>query len=191
MDGKEPENRQVYTLDEFLSLEVEEGARAELIDGELFMFSSPTYAHQRIVSVLCARFEGFFAGKTCKVCVAPLDVIIKDHCVQPDLFVLCDMSKIHGDGKCHGAPDLVIEVSSESTERSDRMLKLNLYRNNGVKEYWIVNILDAEGVIADVFRFERGDKIDYMQYIKGDTAKSLLFEGLSVDMNDLINEVLL
>ncbi|MDR1206785.1 MAG: Uma2 family endonuclease [Peptococcaceae bacterium] len=189
MDGEESPNKQVYTLGEFMSLEVEEGARAELVGGELFMFSSPTYAHQRIVSVLCARFEAFFAGKTCKVCVAPLDVIIKEHCVQPDLIVLCDTAKIHGDGKCHGAPDLVVEVSSKSTEHSDRMLKLNLYRNNGVKEYWIVNPLNVEGVIADVFRFERGDKIDYMQYAGGDTAESFLFEGLTVDMNDLINEV--
>jgi Uma2 family endonuclease len=189
MDGIEPEMKQGCTLSEFLNLEVEEGARAELIGGELFMLSSPTYTHQRVLSLLYARLEAYFAGKPCKACVAPLDVFLGNNCVQPDVMVLCDSSKIWEDGKCHGAPDLVIEVLSESTERHDRMLKLNLYRNNGVQEYWIVNILNVQGVIVDVFRFESDDQIRYAQYTGGDVAESFLFEGLTVDMNGLMNEV--
>ena len=48
-----------------------------------------------------------------------------------------------------GAPDLVIEVLSESTEKRDRTTKLKLYARFGVLEYWIIN---PYGPSADVYR---------------------------------------
>jgi Uma2 family endonuclease len=41
-----------YTLKEFMELDLEDGARAELIGGEICMMSSSTSVHQRVVSIL-------------------------------------------------------------------------------------------------------------------------------------------
>jgi Uma2 family endonuclease len=41
-----------------------------------------------------------------------------------------------------GAPDLVIEILSPSNSKKEMDLKFDLYEENGVKEYWIVNPLD-------------------------------------------------
>ena len=53
---------------------------------------------------------------------------------QPDLSVVCDRDKIDKYG-CKGAPDLVVEILSPSTQRHDRLVKLNLYQRAGVREY--------------------------------------------------------
>ena len=52
-----------------------------------------------------------------------------------------------------GAPDLVVEVLSESTARVDRSFKLKLYGKFGVQEYWII---DPEGPSAEIYR--RGEE---------------------------------
>jgi len=52
---------------------------------------------------------------------------------------VCDKRKIT-EKNIQGAPDLVIEVLSSSTELKDRREKKNLYEKYGVKEYVIVFI---------------------------------------------------
>jgi Uma2 family endonuclease len=61
--------------------------------------------------------------------------------VQPDVVVLCDLSKLSGTG-CIGAPDLVIEIHSPSTSYYDMNKKYHLYERHGVREYWVVYPLD-------------------------------------------------
>jgi Uma2 family endonuclease len=189
MSAIEPLENHRYTLKEFMELELEDGARAELIGGEICMMSSPTAVHQRVVTILCAELGNYFSGKECKVYVAPLDVFIEDDCVQPDLMVLCDPAKILEDGKCHGGPDLVVEVLSKSTEYRDRTVKLNVYRNGGVKEYWIVDITRFDRIVAAVFRFEDGGGIQYTQYTNGDVAQSFLFEDMTVSIDEIVDAV--
>ena len=61
-----------------------------------------------------------------------------DTVVQPGISVICDRSKIDDRG-CKGAPDFIVEVLSFSSDRHDRLTKMKLYRNAGVREYWIVD----------------------------------------------------
>ena len=44
----------------------------------------------------------------------------------PDISVICDPSKLDDIG-CKGAPDLIMEILSPSTNRHDRLTKFNLY----------------------------------------------------------------
>ena len=83
---------------------------------------------------------------------APEDV---DTVVEPDITIVCDPAKLDDLG-CKGAPDMVIEILSPSTQRHDRLVKLGLYQRAGVREYWIVNpddqtvqvmLLDGGGVL--------------------------------------------
>jgi hypothetical protein len=70
----------------------------------------------------------------------------------PDVFVVCesDEPKLSDEGYIDGAPDLVIEVLSPSTRKKDMFIKLEKYRNAGVREYWIVD-LQKEKVIVYLF----------------------------------------
>ena len=58
--------------------------------------------------------------------------------MEPDITVVCDRSKIDSHG-CKGAPDLIVEILSPSSLRTDRLVKLRLYQRAGVREYWIVD----------------------------------------------------
>ena len=129
-------------------LEWDDGIRYELYDGVPMALASPTDTHQQVLTALLLQIGNYLEGKCCKVYPAPFDVRLfqnaKDRpedvstVVQPDLMVVCDHSKVDRHG-VHGAPDLVVEVLSESTRRIDRLTKFNLYQRAGVREYWIVD----------------------------------------------------
>lgn len=54
------------------------------------------------------------------------------------MVIVCDRSKIERRG-IFGAPDVVFEVLSPSTEPKDRRKKRELYERSGVREYFLVN----------------------------------------------------
>ena len=87
--------------------------------------------------------------------VAPFDVVLDadypepENIVQPDLmFVAKERMDIITDDNIQGSPDLVIEVLSESTARYDRVGKMSVYAEFGVKWYWI---LDANACFLESF----------------------------------------
>lgn len=152
-----------YTADEFLAMTQENDQRQELMDGAIYDMASPSTVHQEIVGGLYAAIRAYIRQNhgTCKPFVAPYDVRIDDHnVVIPDVLVVCDPSKID-DKRCNGAPDWVIEVVS-SNSRADYIDKLLLYKDAGVREYWIV---DPEKEKTFVYFFERsGNAVQFYDF---------------------------
>ena len=138
MTALEKEKR--FSADEFFALSgLPE--RCELIDGYIYdMSPSPNIFHQKLISKLVTKFNNYIdknKGK-CTVIPSPSDVKINDfNVVQPDIYVVCDESKFDKN-RCIGAPDWVIEIVSPSNTQHDTIDKLVLYREAGVREYWIV-----------------------------------------------------
>lgn len=135
-----------------------DGQRAELIDGQLYNMAPPSRMHQRLVMELSATIRDYIRSHhgSCQVYPAPFAVNLgaddKDW-VEPDISVICDKNKLTDRG-CEGAPDLVIEVVSPSSNRMDYIIKLNLYMAAGVREYWIVDPLRQRTI---VYHLESGD----------------------------------
>jgi len=141
MEALKKESR-YYTYADYCTWD--DDARYELINGESYLMSpAPTTAHQEISVELLKQLSNFLTGKPCKVFHAPVDVRLDadkadDTVVQPDILVVCDLSKL--DGKSvRGAPDFIIEILSPSSYRRDLFIKLNKYMQAGVREYWVVN----------------------------------------------------
>lgn len=180
------ENR--YTYGDYVRWEGSE--RWELIEGQPFLMSpAPSSRHQELVSELLFQLRLFLRGKSCKALVAPIDVRLPraseadeviDTVVQPDLVVVCDQRKIDKAG-VKGAPDLVIEVTSPSTAIHDRVLKLKLYEDAGVREYWIV-----DGDKNTITIYQRSGKA-FAAPIQGGDLKfeSLVVPGLRLDSDAL------
>ncbi|MCD6561101.1 MAG: Uma2 family endonuclease [Deltaproteobacteria bacterium] len=115
--------------------------RWEIIDGEAYdMSPAPKIRHQRISRNIEVRiFNQIYEKKImCELFDAPTDIVFDEYnVVQPDIFIVCDKKKITEDN-IQGAPDLIIEITSPSTELRDRRAKLKVYERFGVKEYLIV-----------------------------------------------------
>ena len=127
----------------------------ELIDGGFYL-SAPGMRHQYIASELHFAFMYYIKqhGGKCSVSESPnvrLDADVKT-IVKPDLAILCD-SKKSEEQAIVGAPDLVIEILSPSTEKIDKGLKYTKYKNAGVKEYWIIDLTKET---VSVFDFANG-----------------------------------
>ncbi|MGB9762689.1 MAG: Uma2 family endonuclease, partial [Minisyncoccia bacterium] len=104
--------------------------------------------------------------------------------VEPDIVVICDESKLDDKG-CKGAPDLIVEITSPSTGRKDKIEKFNLYERHGVKEYWIV---EPDLKILSVFTLQENNRYGRPEvYTDEDEIKVSIFEDLVIDLKNVFN----
>ncbi|HSS75433.1 MAG TPA: Uma2 family endonuclease [Thermoanaerobaculia bacterium] len=135
----------------------EDGRRHELIDGEHYVTAAPNVRHQTVVSRLHLSLGGFVrVGRLGEVWPAPMDVVLSaSDVVQPDLLFV-SKARLHlaaGGANIQGAPDLVVEVLSPKTRRTDAITKRHLYEKFGVLEYWMV---DPELETIEIYRLIEG-----------------------------------
>lgn len=161
-----------------------EGERAELIDGELFWMDAPIRVHQKAIMKLAFEIELYIRNHkgSCEVYPTPFAVYInKDNknYVEPDISVVCSSEKLDVKG-CQGAPDWTIEIVSPSGKTMDYERKVRLYREVGVREYWIV---DAETETVTVYDFEH-DK-EPGRYSFSDRIKAGIFEDLYLQISEM------
>jgi Uma2 family endonuclease len=183
-----------YTYADYLTWHFDE--RVEIIFGKLSLLpSSPGTVHQSA----SGNFHGFIGqylrGKPCKIFSAPFDVRLPlppykqtddkiDTVVQPDISVICDLSKLDERG-CNGAPDWVIEILSKATSQKDLTDKFDLYQHAGVREYWVVHPTEAT-----VIPYRLNEKSEYQPlrpnpFVAGEKVPVGIFEGFSVDLDDV------
>ena len=122
--------------------------RVELIKGQIFKMSpAPSRIHQQVSIQISSTLFNFLNNKPCKVYTAPFDVRFpkgskadKDvyTVLQPDICVICDLSKLDDRG-CIGAPDIVVEILSPGNNKKELLNKYNVYQEFGVKEYWVIS----------------------------------------------------
>ncbi|HEX6042377.1 Uma2 family endonuclease [Longimicrobium sp.] len=146
-----------WTYDEFARLP-DDGNRHEVIAGELFVTPPPDSTHQKVSGRLNHLFEGFAEEQDAGITfAAPYAVIFGEgDYVEPDLiFVRRDREEeVIQERGAVAAPDLIIEILSDSTAYRDRGIKRQRYAAYGVPEYWIV---DTDARHVEVYRLSGGD----------------------------------
>ncbi|MCL2834169.1 MAG: Uma2 family endonuclease [Treponema sp.] len=179
-----------FTYADYKSWELKPGERFELIYGVPYAMAAPGFTHQRIVTLLAVEFFNFLKNKTCQVIISPFDVRLfydedesDDTVVQPDLTVICDQKKIGEDG-CRGAPELAVEILSPSNSAFEMGLKLNLYKEAGVKEYWVV---DPKNKLVSVYILKNNEYV-LQTYKNSDLIKSDILTGLDLSAAVIFRE---
>jgi Uma2 family endonuclease len=160
--------------------------RYELIEGELFVSAAPNTEHQRksgrLFRQVANHVEQHDLGE---VLIAPCDVVFDASRVvlQPDiLFVSKARQSIVKPGCIDGAPDLVIEVLSDSSRLIDRFVKRDRYAEFGVPEYWLLEPFEPR---IEVLRLEEGKYRIVGVFGPGDALESPTFPGLRISLSSL------
>lgn len=165
-----------YTIEDIYKLP--DGERAELIDGKIYYMAPPNLHHQRISGKLYQKIANYIDSKDgkCEVLAAPFAVFLNEddiNYVEPDISVICNLSKLDDKG-CHGAPDWIIEIVSPGNKPMDYFTKLFKYRTADVREYWIV---DPTREMITVYRFE---KETMEQYSFGEDVPAGIYDDFSI-----------
>lgn len=171
------------TWEEFYDLP--DGEHAELINGELHYMTAPSRAHQKIVMELSYAFVSYIKDRKgkCEVYPAPFAVKLSEEehtIVQPDISVICDKNKLDDRG-CNGAPDMVVEILSPSTKDYDSINKYNLYKEYGVREYWIIDPITKKVMVSLLYGEFRMPNI----YGVGSSIKVEIFDDLYIQLDDI------
>lgn len=163
----------------------DDNLRREIIDGELFVTPSPVRRHQRVVGALHVALHAYEQEHGGEVYVAPMDVFFSDRTVvEPDLlFLRPEHVDATDPDKIVSVPDLVVEVSSPATRRTDLTVKRELYERFAVPEYWFVD-LEAERVEVHRLHNGRYGQPEILRF--GDTLTSPVLPGFALELSAIL-----
>ena len=180
-----------YSYADYLTWWFEE--RVELFKGKIHKVDkTPKRIHSEVRGKIVMALWEFIKENDFEVYTAPFDVRLNKNqnlshhenytVVQPDIVVICNKD-ILDDLGANGAPDLIIEILSPSTIKKDYTEKFNLYEENAVKEYWLVN---PEGKSLQIYHLE-DDKYEELKTYeeKEEIITSKLFKDLKIKMTDV------
>jgi Uma2 family endonuclease len=175
-----------FTYEDYL-LFPDDGKRHELIDGERYVTPSPVTKHQKVSgNIFIALGTHIQKTKSGQLFNAPMDVVFSDlDVVQPDLLYITNArASIITEKNIQGAPDLVVEIVSGSSRKTDEIIKRKLYEHYRVPEYWIV---DPELESVKVYRLsDKGySRIAELTVEANDTINSPLFPDWQLPLSQI------
>jgi Uma2 family endonuclease len=157
-----------------------EDERIELLGGVIVEMTPPGTRHSEVIRRLMLALVVLEQAGRARISVQ-LPFALDDFSEPlPDLAVhpLADYSHEH---PSHSL--LVIEVS-DSSLRKDRRIKVPLDASQGVREYWIVNLVDD---VIEVHRDPRSDSYATLTtYGRGETVSPLEFPDLVLAVDEIL-----
>ncbi|MFQ6040185.1 MAG: Uma2 family endonuclease [Candidatus Poribacteria bacterium] len=159
----------------------------ELSEGRLVIPEMPTDSHQYAVGELFVEMRAFVRNNALgEVRISPLPVKLWQGKIrEPDIVF---MSAAHADRISEdfwGVPDLVVEVLSKSTMKTDRGEKFLEYAQVGILEYWLV---DLEESTIEVYVLKQGAYKLFGKWSIGRSAYSKVLAGFEVAVETIIGE---
>jgi Uma2 family endonuclease len=177
---------QKMTLAEFLALP-EGPPNFEFEKGVVIPMASPTSRHQDVIFELTRILKDFARQRALGYVFMGVDVFLPDddHVYIPDVGFLSTSKRSvlsEDDGKVHGIPDLVIEVTSSDPDR-DRVEKFRVYFDNAIPWYWII---DPDHPSIEEYRATPEGYVRTASIMGGEEFRPRLFEGLGNKLSELI-----
>jgi Uma2 family endonuclease len=151
-----------------------ENDRVELIRGEILEKMSIGELHASVVMRLNRLFQDLFSTRAIVAVQSP--VVLADSEPEPDVTLLAPKDDFYASGKPSSADVLLVVEVSDTTLEFDRTVKRDLYAENGLEEYWIVNLIAGEievhrtpqrsGMFSDI-RFLSVDSVIELKCLPG------------------------
>lgn len=185
----------VYTYADYLTWKFD--GFVELIKGKVLRpMASAGRRHQQLSRRLEYIIETHLRRSQCEMYHAPFDVRLTRNAslgnaqiqtvVQPDIFVVCDLTKLDERG-CLGAPDWIIEIVSPGNLKHDTKIKYDLYEEAGVQEYWVV--FPGEKTILTYVLDDHGRYQITAEYAEPGPMPVTVLPGLAVEWGEVFDEL--
>jgi len=117
--------------------------RYEIVKGVLYVAPRPRPLHQMVVTNLVLELVPHVRERGLGTVIQDADLVLpgKDVYVAPDIMFFSGdrFSEVDPKGWIKIVPDLIIEVSSPSTDMYDERTKRQIYAEIGVPHYWRVD----------------------------------------------------
>lgn len=175
-----------YTYTEYAQFDFGD-EKWELIDGEVYAMASPVRTHQKISHKITRRIEDYLdeKKKRCEV-VQDFDTRLNyakgdDIVFRPDVVVVCGSSRID-ENSVKGAPDMVVEILSPSTAKTDLNIKFAKYKEVGVKEIWHIH---PETKLVQVTTLQENGTYETEYYGDDDNVPVSIFPEFFINCEDI------
>ncbi len=160
--------------------------RHEYVDGNIFPMPETMDRHNLIAGNVLARLSFHLSeNNRCRVFMSDMKLRIETTFYYPDVMVACDPPEGR-DPYFRTQPVLVVEVTSPSTERTDKTEKLRAYKGiPSLREYLL---LSQERMAARLYR-RVGDEWEVHVFGRPDDEVQLESVGLSLSLGDIYRNV--
>ncbi|RSM38578.1 Uma2 family endonuclease [Amycolatopsis balhimycina DSM 5908] len=174
----------LLSLDDWMELPATREFHVEVVEGVLLVSPRPLSLHQRAVARLTYWLDEQIPGEFTAlhetemvVAEVPLTVRVPDVMVVPTALVETNPARL-----AVGEVRLAVEVLSEGSKRTDRVMKFSEYAEAGIEHYWIVD-LDSP---VSMTTYRLIDE-DYENFGEFSGLAELEFAGarLTIDLNAL------
>lgn len=174
----------------------------EIINGKVYMMSSPKASHVRVNGNLHNIFDRYLDGKRCEAFNQFNVFFDEDNHYVPDEIIVCNPDIVEEDA-IHGAPDLIVEILSKSTAIKDKMDKFVTYEKYGVKEYWIISpneksievyiLKDGKFALDSFYQYYTDEEFNELTKLQKADAKIeikvSLYDDFVVQLKDIFKRV--
>ena len=166
---------------------VEENKKIEFINGAIIFQSPVKLQHNRSTTLLAKLLDTFVVKNNLGVVgVEKLLISLTRNDYEPDIcFFGKEKSKNFKKKQMQfSAPDFVVEVLSDSTEKYDRETKFQDYAAHGVQEYWII---DADKEIVEQY-FLQDEAYELLLKAKDGKIESIVLPDFKIPIQAIFNE---
>lgn len=165
----------------------DDGNRYELIEGVLYLSTSPGLPHQLVLNNLQFELTSYLrASQTGVIVPGPGTILSNYDAVIPDIVIIRNerWNSVTSAQKVTGAPDIVVEILSPCAEnrRRDLQVKRKLYAKYGVAEYWIV---DNDEMSITIYRLQNQSLDKVLTLRDKDVLTSPLLPGFELTVQTI------
>ena len=161
----------------------------EYSHGIVEVLPMPSYTHQMVVAWLYELLREFIVHRNLgRVIFAPLRVRLwAGKYREPDLMVMLEENRHRIFQQYWDGADLVMEIVSPDDPSRDLETKRREYAVAGIREYWLVNPINATIVVFTLPEGEQRYEIHGV-YLRDTVAESVLLPGFKVDVTACFKE---
>jgi Uma2 family endonuclease len=177
-----------YTVEEYLELDAEaDDERYELQHGSVIPMAGAEPEHNQIKDNVSRELGNRLVARDCYVMTSDQRVRVSFGYVYPDVVVACEPTYEDTRPRTLQNPDMIVEVTSDSTRARDHSDKLAAYTElDGLREYWVID--PDKPLLTQYTRDADGWRVRSHTALSG-AVESEAFE-LNVSLRDLYALVL-